>query len=201
MGRYISRVAAKLFSERGYDATSVREIVEAAGVTKPTLYYYFQNKEGLARAILFEPVEELIGSLERLIEESPDPLELAARFLDVFFEFVREDPDRSRFAFGLLFGPHGSELASDMAALGDRIDGLWVQLVQRLELGGVVAGGRTENLAKALRGIHICHTLGFLYRQMPLREGLGAEAVRDLIGGFGERRVGDEESRVLGVEP
>ena len=45
----IARVAARLFASRGFDATSVREIVEGAGVAKPTLYYYFQSKEGLAR--------------------------------------------------------------------------------------------------------------------------------------------------------
>ncbi|MCE1227092.1 MAG: TetR/AcrR family transcriptional regulator, partial [Geobacteraceae bacterium] len=39
--------ALQLFSTKGYAATSVRELVEAAGVTKPVLYYYFKNKEGL----------------------------------------------------------------------------------------------------------------------------------------------------------
>ncbi|MBN2125321.1 MAG: helix-turn-helix transcriptional regulator, partial [Deltaproteobacteria bacterium] len=41
-----------LFAEKGYASTAVREIVAHAGVTKPVLYYYFQNKEGLFRAIL-----------------------------------------------------------------------------------------------------------------------------------------------------
>ncbi len=48
----ILRVAARLFATRGFEATSVREIVEAAGVTKPTLYYYFGSKEGLATGAL-----------------------------------------------------------------------------------------------------------------------------------------------------
>ena len=39
--------ATRLFAEQGYAGTSVREIVEASGVTKPTLYYWFGNKEGL----------------------------------------------------------------------------------------------------------------------------------------------------------
>ncbi len=50
--RRIARVAAQLFATLGYDATSVRNIVEAAEVTKPTLYYHFQSKEGLAHALL-----------------------------------------------------------------------------------------------------------------------------------------------------
>ena len=39
--------ATDLFTQRGYAATTVREIVGAAGVTKPVLYYYFRNKEGI----------------------------------------------------------------------------------------------------------------------------------------------------------
>lgn len=44
--------AVLLFTTRGYAATSVREIVEMAGVTKPALYYHFESKEGIYLAIL-----------------------------------------------------------------------------------------------------------------------------------------------------
>jgi len=48
--------AVRLFAEKGYSATSVREIVEAAGVTKPVLYYYFRNKEGVFDAMMQEAI-------------------------------------------------------------------------------------------------------------------------------------------------
>jgi AcrR family transcriptional regulator len=41
-----------LFSTKGYDATSVREICEAAGITKPTLYHFYGSKEGVYRALV-----------------------------------------------------------------------------------------------------------------------------------------------------
>ena len=62
VARHIARAAARLFAERGYDATSVREIVEAAGVAKPTLYYYFRSKEGLAQALLTVPLTSLVAT-------------------------------------------------------------------------------------------------------------------------------------------
>lgn len=55
--------AIVLFTNRGYAATSVREIVEMAGVTKPALYYHFQSKEGIYLAIL----EELLGLADEAI--------------------------------------------------------------------------------------------------------------------------------------
>jgi AcrR family transcriptional regulator len=42
------------FTLRGYSATSVRELCEAAGVTKPVLYYYFKSKEGLYLQLMGE---------------------------------------------------------------------------------------------------------------------------------------------------
>ncbi len=103
----IARVAARLFAERGYDATSVREIVEAAGVTKPTLYYHFGSKEGLAQALLTVPMTAFSARLKACLDATPDAVaNLAAQF-EAHFEFIREDPDRGRFYYALKFGPHG----------------------------------------------------------------------------------------------
>jgi len=44
--------AMRLFATKGYAATSVRDIVSAAGVTAPSLYHHFGNKEGLFLAIM-----------------------------------------------------------------------------------------------------------------------------------------------------
>lgn len=48
----ILRWATRLFYSRGYDAVGVQEIAEAAGITKPTLYYYFKSKYGLLESLL-----------------------------------------------------------------------------------------------------------------------------------------------------
>ena len=58
--------ATHLFAHKGYGSTSVREVVEAAGVTKPTLYYYFENKEALFR----EVISWKMASGERVFSEA-----------------------------------------------------------------------------------------------------------------------------------
>ena len=47
----ILRVALKIFAECGYKGASVQAIVDAARVTKPTLYYYFKNKAALFQSL------------------------------------------------------------------------------------------------------------------------------------------------------
>lgn len=48
----ILQCALDLFYARGYDAVGVQEIADRAGITKPTLYYYFGNKIGLLKELL-----------------------------------------------------------------------------------------------------------------------------------------------------
>jgi AcrR family transcriptional regulator len=55
--------ATDLFVEKGYEGTSVREIVAAAGVTPPVLYYYFKSKEG----IYLEIMREAHGEFEAVL--------------------------------------------------------------------------------------------------------------------------------------
>lgn len=57
--------AARLFLERGYRSTSLRELAGLLKITKPALYYYFQNKE----QILVECYRAGISSIEGLLEE------------------------------------------------------------------------------------------------------------------------------------
>ena len=58
----ILETAIRLFAEQGYGSTSVRQIVEAVGCTKPVLYYHFGSKEKLFRAAV-EAVTARYGQL------------------------------------------------------------------------------------------------------------------------------------------
>lgn len=58
--------ALELFYAKGYDAVGVQEIVDKAGVTKPTLYYYFGSKKGMLETLL----EKEYAVLERTIENA-----------------------------------------------------------------------------------------------------------------------------------
>lgn len=60
----IQQVAIELFAERGYEATSLREIAEALGVTKAALYYHFRTKEEIIDSL----IEDQLARIEALIE-------------------------------------------------------------------------------------------------------------------------------------
>ncbi|MGW4425468.1 TetR/AcrR family transcriptional regulator [Streptosporangium sp. NPDC004631] len=60
----IQEIALELFAEQGYEATSLREIAEALGVTKAALYYHFKSKDEIVTSLMenrLHAVEELIA--------------------------------------------------------------------------------------------------------------------------------------------
>ncbi len=63
----LRRSATELFGRNGYAATTVRGIVEAAGVTKPALHYHFKNKEGL----YLELMQASYARFPAILDESP----------------------------------------------------------------------------------------------------------------------------------
>jgi AcrR family transcriptional regulator len=65
--------ALELFAEKGYDATSVNQVVIRAGVTKGALYHYFAAKEDLLYEIYRGLLDQQLADLERISVEEPDP--------------------------------------------------------------------------------------------------------------------------------
>jgi AcrR family transcriptional regulator len=185
VARHIARVAARLFAEKGYDATSVREIVEAAGVAKPTVYYHFGSKEGLAQAVLSVPLSELAKTLGGIVAGVSDPIECLVQVLEAQFAFCREDPDRARFHLALFFGPPGSELAGQLEPCKAELTGWAEAAVRRLVDAGILARDRVEACEAACRGLLLASILDFLYRDRPLRPDLARQHVHDLLRGFG----------------
>ncbi len=98
--RQLLDVALELFAARGYHTTSMNDIAEAAGVTKPVLYQHFRSK----RALYLELLEDVGGRLRDVIgkatSEAPNPREQVQAGFLAYFTFVSEQ----RTAFQLLFG-------------------------------------------------------------------------------------------------
>jgi AcrR family transcriptional regulator len=87
--------AARAFAASGFDATSMENIAEAAGVTKLIVYRHFDSKEELYRSIL----EEVSGRLGAEVSSARQRGQRRGVFGAAFLAVAREDPD----AFELLW--------------------------------------------------------------------------------------------------
>ncbi len=69
------QIAADLFAERGYVATTVRDIADAAGILSGSLYHHFDSKESMIDAILSTFIEETLSDYETVLAEEHGPRE------------------------------------------------------------------------------------------------------------------------------
>lgn len=103
--RRLLESATALFNARGYAATTVREIVQAAGVTKPVLYYYFGSKEGIYLELMksaFESFDRLLEGLER---QAGSAQERILRFADATYLLFQDNVPVIRLMHGIYYGP------------------------------------------------------------------------------------------------
>jgi AcrR family transcriptional regulator len=90
--------ATRLFAERGYDRTSVQEIVEATGVTKGALYHYFGSKEDLLQEVYARVLRLQQERLDAFADaDEPVELRLRAAAADVVVTTIENLDDASIF--------------------------------------------------------------------------------------------------------
>jgi AcrR family transcriptional regulator len=188
VARHIARVAARLFATQGYDATSVREIVECAGVAKPTLYYYFRSKEGLAKALVSVPLSDLVDRIRHCVTTEGDPIRCLEQVLEAQFAFCRDDPERGRFLYALIFGPPGSVPAHDLEPCKEDLARWTEACVRRLAEAGIIRRERVDACLTMCRGLIVITTLDFLYAGKPLGKNVAQALLHDLLNGFGDRQ-------------
>jgi len=143
----IRTVALGLFSTRGYEQTSLREIAERVGLTKASLYYHYPSKQALLLDLL-RPLLDQWGEVAAGAESLPHtPANVRAvlrRCLDVLL--------RNRAAAGLF--------VRDTAAVVVAIAPIWEELLQLNErLHGWLAGPRPA-IADRIRAVAAMEALG-----------------------------------------
>jgi AcrR family transcriptional regulator len=92
----IEDAAAHLFARRGYESTTVDDIVAAAGVSKPMLYRHFKSKQELCMRLMERRRDELAAEpLGSFLQADGPPAERLAIMVDAWFAHVEQHPDTS----------------------------------------------------------------------------------------------------------
>lgn len=81
------RVALRLFTEQGYEATSLRQIADELGINKASLYYYFDGKEAIVQSLLDQRGNEAEELLAWVRDQPASPtvlVDAVSRWVDSF---------------------------------------------------------------------------------------------------------------------
>ena len=146
--RQLLDVAIEAFARRGFHATSMVDVADAAGVTKPVLYQHFTSKRALYLEALNDVGCRLRQSIEKATADAPTPHSQVERGLDAYFRFV----SRGDAAFTLLFGG-GTRRDEEFArAAADVEASIARSIAALLEVDGLGVGQR-EVLASGIVGL------------------------------------------------
>jgi AcrR family transcriptional regulator len=105
--RQILRAALKCFAYSGYAAASVQQIVDAARVSKPALYYYFKDKAGLFQALVFEALDERLRLATEAAATAGDLRGQLTAILTVLFDYFNRNRELMRISLATMFAAPG----------------------------------------------------------------------------------------------
>lgn len=105
--RQILRAALTRFADGGYAATSVQQIVDGAKVSKPALYYHFQDKAGLFQALVHEAHDERYRILREAAANTKGIRAQLENLLAGLFEYFSKNRELMRISFATMFAAPG----------------------------------------------------------------------------------------------
>jgi AcrR family transcriptional regulator len=89
-------IGRSLFAQKGFDATSVEEIAQRAGVSKPVVYEHFGGKEGLYAVVVDREMRALLDSITGALTSQGHPRELLERAAFALLDYVESSTDGFR---------------------------------------------------------------------------------------------------------
>ena len=182
--------AIRLFAERGYAATSIREIIEDAGVTRPVLYYYFKNKEALFSDLVERQFEDVCDALDDIIASEQHCEKRLKLFARMAFDGTNSAPQMVQMLLHFFFSPPIAGLTLDKEELGRRR----FERVMRIMRDGIARGElaytNPEQLALMFTGIVDMAVMAWVaHPNSPLSDEMADALVTTFLNGAATRRI------------
>jgi AcrR family transcriptional regulator len=136
-----------MFAERGFRATTVRDIAEAAGMLSGSLYHHFDSKESIMDELLRAYIDEFLPEYRRIVEKGGPAREVLSQLVATAFgSFERHRP---AILVWQAEGPHLQEIPrfAYVAEAEAEIERLWTQVIRRGIRSGEFRKGLDAKLA------------------------------------------------------
>lgn len=140
-------VSVQVFARRGFHSTSMNEVADAAGVTKPVLYQHFESKQDLYLALLDEAGARLRSAITSAVAEARNGKQATELGFKAYFRWVAHDHD----AFLLLFGSQANRDDQSTAAIRRITAGIAAAIAPLIDAD--IEGDHRKVLAHALVGL------------------------------------------------
>lgn len=189
--------AIELFTRKGYAGTTVREIVAAAAVTRPVLYYYFRSKEGIYLELMSEGFSRFDSLLGDAVAERGTASKRLTHLCTRVFSLFEEHIDVARVMYSIYYGPPQGAPFIDFDAYHRKFRDVVRALVREGVREGEFRRGNVDDMMWAIIGAVNVAMESRLCQPSDAIERDGLERVLRIIyrgiamdGGAGKKRKG-----------
>jgi AcrR family transcriptional regulator len=122
----IIEAATRLFGDRGFAATGIRDIAKSAGITTATLYHYMQNKDDLLFTLMMDCHEKLCAPVADIADEVADPVERLGHLVRNHVQFHCASAPLAKVA-DIEMRALSGDMRQRAVAARDTYEGVWLQ--------------------------------------------------------------------------
>lgn len=132
------RVSARLFREKGFDATTVRDIANAVGMRSGSPFYHFKSKQEILAAVMEEGLVAGLAEVEHIVDSAMPVREKFHALVRAHLETVLGEGHD--FVPVLLYdwGALTADLQEKIIGLKDRYDQIWQRAISELKQAGLI---------------------------------------------------------------
>lgn len=127
-------VGRSVFAEFGYEAATVEEIADQAGVSKPIVYEHFGGKEGLYAVVVDREVQDLLDRIITALRAAGHPRRMVEDAAHAFFTYIEERADGFRIL--VRDAPVGTSSGTLASVIGDIAASAQDLLAEQFEMRG-----------------------------------------------------------------
>jgi AcrR family transcriptional regulator len=160
--------ALRHFSQKGYAATSLREVSLDAQTTKPMIYYYFGSKEGLYGSIVRQILEEMAETIRAHLPGEAPAVEQVCAYAERYVEHFLAKEEIIALVLREVFGLGGLPMAEFSHSLAARVRQPLDEVLRRGMAAGELRTDEVETCATAITGILNMFILAHVFGGAPM---------------------------------
>jgi AcrR family transcriptional regulator len=129
-------VSARLFREKGFDNTTVRDIAAAAGVQAGSWFYHFKSKQDILQAVIEEGMQQALARIEEVASLGLPPREAFRRLVHTHLETLLSPGQDFVYVMLYEWRALSTEGQLRIVAAKDRYEALWDAVLHELQASG-----------------------------------------------------------------
>jgi len=165
----IHSVVTRLFAQKGYHNTSMREIARGLGMNQSSLYHYFDSKEDILYTLINDAMDDALNTLEEICKTDLSPHGKLNQVLSFYTNYYAGDQDRLR----LLVNEQGN-LGKAYREILIKKERRYVRLIQSI-LKALADEGRMKRIPPAVAAFAffgmVHYTIKWYHRDGPVKSG------------------------------